>query len=83
MARLERRRQEEAVAEEAERVAMLEKREQQRRTWSVCEVASRKCFLGGRPAFSGSCTVIQEATLLFHRKEKRVPSPRPIFPTPG
>ena len=31
MARLERRRQEEAVAEEAERVAMLEKRERQRR----------------------------------------------------
>ena len=30
----------------------------------------------GRPAFSGSQTVIQ-ATWLFHRKEKRVPSPRP------
>ena len=33
----------------------------------------------GRPAFSGSQTVIQ-ATWLFHRKEKRVPSPRPLGP---
>ena len=35
----------------------------------------------GRPAFSGSQTVIQ-ATRLFHRKEKRVPSPEPSPPGP-
>ena len=45
-------------------------------------VRSCKCFLGGRPAFSGSQTVLQ-ATLLFHRKEKRVPSPRPLGPYHG
>ena len=45
-------------------------------------VRSCKCFLGGRPAFSGSQTVLQ-ATLLFHRKEKRVGVPSPSPPLAG